>query len=161
MQIGANTGQTMVLGIDDMRSQALKISGTAAAATVWASNGSMAHLTATKNASNGSDNNNIEYTLNISDATDASAAVSVIDDAINHVSAERSNLGAYRNRLEHTINDLGTASQNITSAEANIRDVDMASEMTNFQKNNVLQQAAQAMLAQANQQPQAVLQLLR
>ena len=91
----------------------------------------------------------------------ATAAISVIDDAINKVSAERSNLGAVQNRLEHTINNLGTSSQNITSAEANIRDVDMAKEMTNFQKNNILQQAAQAMLAQANQQPQGVLQLLR
>jgi len=77
------------------------------------------------------------------------------------VSAERSKLGAAQNRLEHTINNLGTSSQNITTAEANIRDVDMAKEMTNFQKNNILQQAAQSMLAQANQQGQGVLKLLQ
>lgn len=91
----------------------------------------------------------------------AASAITSIDNATAAVSSERSNLGAFQNRLEHTINNLGTASQNITSAEANIRDVNMAAEMTNFQKNNILQQAAQAMLAQANQQPQGVLQLLR
>ena len=73
----------------------------------------------------------------------------------------RSNLGALENRLEHTINNLGTSSENLTAAESRIRDVDMAKEMTNFQKNNILAQASQAMLAQANQQPQGVLQLLR
>ena len=91
----------------------------------------------------------------------AANAITAIDTATASVSAERSKLGAYQNRLEHTINNLGTSSQNVTAAEASIRDVDMAAEMTNFQKNNILQQAAQAMLAQANQQPQGVLQLLR
>ena len=77
------------------------------------------------------------------------------------VSSERSKLGAYQNRLEHTIANLGTSSENLTSAESRIRDVDMAKEMSTFSKNNILSQAAQAMLAQANQQPQQVLQLLR
>jgi flagellin len=99
--------------------------------------------------------------LQITTEAQANIAIKVIDAATAKVSAQRSALGAFQNRLEHTSNNLGTASQNITSAEAQIRDVDMASEMTNFQKNNVLQQAAQAMLAQANQQPQGVLQLLR
>jgi flagellin len=96
--------------------------------------------------------------------TDNAAALSAIDDldaAINSVSAERSKLGATQNRLEHTINNLGTSSENLTSAESRIRDVDMAKEMSTFSKNNILSQAAQAMLAQANQQPQQVLQLLR
>jgi flagellin len=161
LQIGANTAQTMVVSIGDMRSQALAISGTTAGGTITASNGSVATLTVAKTASNGSDNNNTEYTLDISSATKATAAISVIDDATAKVSAERSNLGAVQNRLEHTINNLGTSSQNITTAEANIRDVDMAKEMTNFQKNNILQQAAQSMLAQANQQGQGVLKLLQ
>lgn len=160
-QIGANTGQTMMVDMTDMRSQALGISGTTAGATMTAANGSKAVLTQVKTASNGSDNNNIEYTLDLSTAGNASAAISIIDDATAKVSAERAKLGAYQNRLEHTINNLQSSSQNITSAEASIRDVDMASEMTNFQKNNILQQAAQAMLAQANQQGQGVLQLLR
>ena len=84
-----------------------------------------------------------------------------IDGAINAVSTQRSSLGAVQNRLEHTINNLGASSENLTAAESRIRDVDMAKEMMEFTKNNILTQAAQSMLAQANQQPQGVLQLLR
>ncbi|TVX89448.1 flagellin [Paenibacillus agilis] len=84
-----------------------------------------------------------------------------IQTAINTVSGLRSNLGAVQNRLEHTINNLGTTAENLQAAESRIRDVDMAKEMSNFTKNNILNQAATAMLAQANQQPQGVLQLLR
>ena len=96
-----------------------------------------------------------------SSASVASNGITVIDNAIQLVSAERSKLGAVQNRLEHTINNLGTSSENLTAAESRIRDVDMAKEMMEFTKNNILSQAAQAMLAQANQQPQGVLQLLR
>ena len=91
----------------------------------------------------------------------ASKAITTIDKAIQTVSAERSKLGAIQNRLEHTINNLGTSVENLTAAESRIRDVDMAKEMMEFYKNSILQQAAQAMLAQANQLPQGVLQLLR
>ncbi|QII50831.1 flagellin Hag [Bacillus paralicheniformis] len=84
-----------------------------------------------------------------------------IDAAIKQVSTQRSKLGAVQNRLEHTINNLGASSENLTAAESRIRDVDMAKEMSEFTKNNILSQASQAMLAQANQQPQNVLQLLR
>ncbi|WP_010094203.1 flagellin Hag [Ornithinibacillus scapharcae] len=84
-----------------------------------------------------------------------------IDTAINTVSTQRSDLGAVQNRLEHTINNLGASAENLTAAESRIRDVDMAKEMMEFTKNNILTQAAQSMLAQANQQPQGVLQLLR
>ncbi|ANB59704.1 flagellin N-terminal helical domain-containing protein [Anoxybacteroides amylolyticum] len=91
----------------------------------------------------------------------SSQAIASIDNAISAVSKERSKLGAYQNRLEHTINNLSTSSENLTAAESRIRDVDMAKEMMEFTKNNILTQAAQAMLAQANQQPQGVLQLLR
>ena len=91
----------------------------------------------------------------------ANTALNSIDKAIEQVSSERANLGAFQNRLEHTINNLGTSSENLTAAESRIRDVDMAKEMMDFTKNNILTQAAQAMLAQANQQPQGVLQLLR
>lgn len=90
----------------------------------------------------------------------AANAITKIDNAINKVSSERSKLGAYQNRLEHTINNLNTSSENLSAAES-IRDVDMAKEMVEQTKNSILSQAAQAMLAQANQQPQAVLQLLR
>jgi flagellin len=91
----------------------------------------------------------------------ASASITAINLAIEKVSGERSKLGANQNRLEHTINNLGTSAENLTAAESRIRDVDMAKEMMEFTKNNILTQAAQAMLAQANQQPQGVLQLLR
>jgi flagellin len=91
----------------------------------------------------------------------AEKAITITNDAISKVSTERAKLGALQNRLEHTISNLGTSSENMTSAESRIRDVDMAKEMMEFTKNNILSQAAQAMLAQANQQPQGVLQLLR
>jgi flagellin len=97
----------------------------------------------------------------ISTATGASAAIITVNSAIAIVSTERANLGSVQNRLEHTINNLNTSSENLQASESRIRDVDMASEMSNFSKNNILQQAAQAMLAQANQMPQGVLQLLR
>jgi len=104
----------------------------------------------------------IEYiNIDLSNLTGAQTAVTKIQSAIDKVSAERSKLGAYQNRLEHTISNLGTSAENLTAAESRIRDVDMAKEMMEFTKNNILQQAAQAMLAQANQQPQGVLQLLR
>ncbi len=99
--------------------------------------------------------------LTISTLAGASAAISTIDKAISAVSGQRASLGAVQNRLEHTINNLGTSTENLTAAESRIRDVDMAKEMMEFTKNNILNQAAQAMLAQANQLPQGVLQLLR
>jgi len=84
-----------------------------------------------------------------------------IETAIGTVNTARSTFGAHQNRLEHTINNLGTTTENLVAAESRIRDVDMASEMMEMTKNNILSQAAQAMIAQANQQPQNVLQLLR
>ncbi|PPA70241.1 flagellin [Jeotgalibacillus proteolyticus] len=99
--------------------------------------------------------------INISSQEAANSAITTINSAIETVSAERSKLGANQNRLEHTINNLNTSSENLTAAESRIRDVDMAKEMMNQAKNSILAQAAQAMLAQANQQPQGVLQLLR
>ncbi|WP_338751623.1 flagellin Hag [Bacillus sp. FJAT-52991] len=99
--------------------------------------------------------------IKVDTTTNAQAAVTAINDAITKVSKERSNLGSVQNRLEHTINNLNTGAENLTAAESRIRDVDMAKEMMEFTKNNILSQAAQSMLAQANQQPQGVLQLLR
>lgn len=99
--------------------------------------------------------------LDLSTQTGAESALTAIDKATATVSSERSKLGAYQNRLTSTINNLGTTSENLTSAESSITDVDMAKEMSEFSKNNILSQAAQAMISQANQQPQQVLQLLR
>jgi flagellin len=150
-QIGANTGQSMSLAIGDMRASALGITGKAGDAG----------FTKANTVTDGTNNVNAEAALNISTKEDASAAIAILDKATATVSSSRSKLGAVQNRLEHTINNLGTASENLTAAESRIRDVDMAKEMMEQTKNNILAQAAQAMLAQANQQPQGVLQLLR
>lgn len=131
LQIGANAGQELEVGIDKMDSTSLGVRATSGAA------------------------------LDITSQSKASGAVMLINNAIQTVSIERSTLGAYQNRLDHTVNNLTTSSENLTSAESRIRDVDMAKEMTTYQKNSILNQASQAMLAQANQLPQGVLQLLK
>ncbi|MBN1075788.1 flagellin [Clostridium botulinum] len=140
-QVGANENQTMTLEFSDMRAAALGITGTGTG------------FTATNAVTDGTNDTAAESALDVSNSTNAGNAVTKIQNAINTVSAERSKLGAYQNRLEHTINNLGTSSENLTAAESRIRDVDMAKEMMSFSKNNILSQAAQAMLAQANQQP--------
>lgn len=150
-QIGANTGQSMSLQINDVRAAALGITG----------NAGQSGFTKENAVTNGSNDIKGEAALNISTREDASKAIAVLDKATSLVSSERAKLGAVQNRLEHTINNLGTASENLTAAESRIRDVDMAKEMMSQTKNNILAQAAQAMLAQANQAPQGVLQLLR
>ncbi|WP_444659897.1 flagellin [Caproiciproducens sp. R2] len=99
--------------------------------------------------------------ISVASQDNANAAIDTIETAINIVSGTRADLGALQNRLEHTVNNLGTTSENLTSAESRIRDVDMAAEMMEMTKNNVLAQAAQSMLAQANTQPQNVLKLLQ
>jgi flagellin len=101
------------------------------------------------------------YSISIKDATSAASKISDIKTKINEISKSRGALGAMQNRLEHTINNLGTNIENMTSAESRIRDVDIAEEMMAYTKNNILVQSAQAMLAQANQVPQGVLQLLQ
>jgi len=141
--IGANASQNISLDISAMDSASLGVAGTGGASAT----GSTA-ATATSG-------------ISISSQASANAAITTINTAIETVSTERAKLGAYQNRLEHTINNLNTSAENLTAAESRIRDVDMAKEMMSQTKNNILAQAAQAMLAQANQQPQGVLQLLR
>lgn len=150
-QIGANENQSLTLEIGDMRADALGLTGGAGEAG----------FTATAGVSNGTDSSPVESGLDVSNAKNASAAITKIQTAIDTVSAERSKLGANQNRLEHTINNLGTSSENLTAAESRVRDTDMAKTMMEQTKNSILAQASQAMLAQANQQPQGVLQLLR
>ena len=99
--------------------------------------------------------------LKVSTTDEANTTLAAVKKAINTVSTERANLGAIQNRLEYTINNLDTTAENMSAANSRIRDTDMAKEMMNYTKMNVLTQAAQAMLAQANQQPQSVLQLLQ
>ncbi|MCM3389094.1 flagellin Hag [Ureibacillus chungkukjangi] len=142
--IGANSGQSINLSIGNMSASALGVNA-------------LSGSTATPSiASAGT----VGTGINITSQSGANTAISVIDSAIKRVSETRASLGAVQNRLEHTINNLGTTSENLTAAESRIRDTDMAKEMMGFTKNNILMQAAQSMLAQANQQPQGVLQLL-
>lgn len=148
-QIGANQNQTMTLDFSDMRAAALGLTGTGAS------------FTATATVTDGTNNTEAENALDVSTSAKAGSAITAINSAIETVSAERSKLGANQNRLEHTINNLGTSAENLTAAESRIRDVDMAKEMMEFTKNNILSQAAQSMLSQANSAPQGVLQLLR
>ncbi|NEU30254.1 flagellin [bacterium LRH843] len=149
-QIGANTGQSINLNINDMRSAALGITG----------NAGQHGFSSENNVTNGTNDTKAEAALDVSTHESASAAIKTINNAIETVSAERSNLGAMQNRLEHTISNLGNASENLSAAESRIRDVDMAKEVMEMTRTNILSQASQAMLAQANQKPQAVLQLL-
>lgn len=157
-QIGANQGQAMTIEVDDMRAKALGISGSAGGANHDTVSG--AKFVSTKDVTDGTTNNGTEYALDVSTHEAATAAIKVINNAIENVSAQRSDLGAFQNRLEHTISNLGNASENLQAAESRIRDVDMAKEVMEMTRANILGQASQAMLAQANQKPQSVLQLL-
>jgi flagellin len=145
-QIGANKDQQLNLTIAAMDADSLGVAG--ASSTNAAATSSVAAVTVS----------GIDVSTSAATAT---SAIAVIDNAIQLVSDERAKLGANQNRLEHTINNLNTSSENLTAAESRVRDVDMAKEMMEQTKNGILAQAAQAMLAQANQQPQGVLQLLR
>ncbi|NLM22174.1 MAG: flagellin [Peptococcaceae bacterium] len=98
--------------------------------------------------------------ISLADQTSAQSAIETIGTAIKKISTQRAQLGAYQNRLEHTINNLGTTAENLAAANSRIRDVDMAAEMSEFTKNQVLNQAGVAMLAQANMAPQSILKLL-
>ncbi|GAB6006777.1 FliC/FljB family flagellin [Geobacillus vulcani] len=144
MQIGANESETLSLDVGVMDAASLGLARMADHTTI---------LNTGVNAEAGIDVS--------SSAQAARAAITIIDQAINKVSEERGKLGAVQNRLEHTINNLTTANENLTAAESRIRDTDMAMEMAEFTKNNILTQAAQAMLAQSNQLPQGILQLLK
>jgi flagellin len=99
--------------------------------------------------------------VQVTSNTLANRAIKTLDSAISRVSSERAKFGALQNRLDHTINNLTVTAENLTAAESRIRDVDMAKEMMNFTRWNILASASTAMLAQANQMPQSVLQLLR
>ncbi|NLG69708.1 MAG: flagellin, partial [Firmicutes bacterium] len=115
----------------------------------YSGTGTLAQLTST-----------VGYALSVMSTSSAELAISKFNNAIESVSFERSKLGALQNRLEHTINNLSVAAENLTAAESRIRDADMAQEMMNFVRNQILLQSGTAMLAQANAVPQSVLQLL-
>ena len=134
LQVGANAGQEVALGINSMKAKDLNI-------------------VQTKSGVEGK-------ALDVTNQSSASLAVNAYDMAIQSVSTERAKMGAMQNRLEHTIANLDTSSENLQSAESSLRDTDMAEEMTRYSKSNILQQAGQSMLAQANQSTQGVLSLL-
>ena len=134
-QIGANANQSLTINIEDMGADKLGTSGIKI--------------------------NAIDVEAFGTTATSFDKQLEAIDAAINTVSETRANLGANQNRLEHTIINLQTSAENLTAAESRIRDVDMAAEMMEFTKQSILAQAGTAMLAQANQRPQSVLQLLQ
>ncbi|MBE6024127.1 MAG: flagellin [Cellulosilyticum sp.] len=125
-QVGANSGQTIAVTMQEMTATALSIDA-----------------------------------INLSNATGAKSAITTIDKAINTVSEFRANLGAVQNRLEHTISSVDNSAENLQAAESRIRDTDMAKEMMEFTRTNVLSQATQSMLAQANSKPNQVLSLLQ
>jgi len=136
IQVGANTGQTMTIEMSDMRSEAIGLTGSGNGFTT-------------------------KGTLDMSSHESASASLKIIDDAINKVSSQRSSLGAYSNRLEHTINYLNNTSENLVAAESRIRDADIAKEMMEFTKQSILAQVAMTMMVHTyRQQQNMILQLL-
>ena len=131
IQVGANSGETITIALANMNASAIGVASS--------------------------------LVSDIGDGTagNANKLTSAIDKALVNVSTQRAKFGAIQNRLEHTIKNVDNTSENLQAAESRVRDVDMAKEMMNYSKNNILNQAAQSMLAQANQQPQNVLNLLR
>ena len=131
IQVGANSGETITIALANMNASAIGVASS--------------------------------LVSDIGDGTagNANKLTSAIDKALVNVSTQRAKFGAIQNRLEHTIKNIDNTSENLQAAESRVRDVDMAKEMMNYSKNNILNQAAQSMLAQANQQPQNVLNLLR
>ena len=131
IQVGANSGETITIALANMNASAIGVASS--------------------------------LVSDIGDGTagNANKLTTAIDNALVKVSTQRAKFGAIQNRLEHTIKNVDNTSENLQAAESRVRDVDMAKEMMNYSKNNILNQAAQSMLAQANQQPQNVLNLLR
>lgn len=151
LQVGANEGQTMDISIGEMSADALGLTGKPGTPG----------FTAGATISDGNENTKTRATLDFSNAESAGNAITAIDNAISMVSEQRSKLGAVQNRLEHTTNNLGVSEENLTASMSRIQDADMAHEMSQYTQQNVISQAAMSMLAQANQRPQQVLQLLQ
>lgn len=136
LQIGTKSNQSIRVGLSDMRAQALGLQGS-------------------------DPNTGVVKTINVTTRENANVAINVLDVALTKALGEQTNIGAVQSRLEYTQTNLSTASENVSAAESTIRDANMAKEMTEFTKNNILSQASQAMLAQANQSTQNVLSLLQ
>lgn len=136
LQIGTKSNQSIRVGLTDMRAQALGLQGS-------------------------DPNTGVVKTINVTTRENANVAINVLDVALSKALGEQTNIGAVQSRLDYTQTNLSTASENVSAAESTIRDANMAKEMTEFTKNNILSQASQAMLAQANQSTQGVLSLLQ
>lgn len=155
-QIGANDNQTMSIDIKAMDSASLGVKD------IDLSKSGVTTYAAGSEIPDGKDEGGSPKTKTALEATATSdSRVDTIDQAIKKVSEQRASLGAAQNRLEHTINNLGTTQENLSEANSRIRDVDMAEEMMSFTKSNILSQAATSMLAQANAMPNSVLSLLQ
>lgn len=136
LQIGAKSNQSITVGLSDMRAQALGLQGT-------------------------DPNTGVVKNIDVTTRDNANVAINVIDAAISKALNEQTKIGSVESRLDYTSSNLTTASENVQAAESTIRDANMAKEMTEFTKNNILMQASQSMLAQANQSTQGVLSLLQ
>ncbi len=152
-QVGANSNQTITVDITDIKSDTLGIGASTIADAIYGSASSLA-------VGNGSLAPGGPLTDGAA-GSDITPLVDTVNSALEFVSAQRSELGAYQNRLEHTIANADNTAENLQAAESRIRDVDMAEEMVDYSRSNILQQAAQSMLAQANQSTQGVLSLLQ
>ncbi|MGL5676311.1 MAG: flagellin [Cellulosilyticaceae bacterium] len=151
LQVGANKGQVMDVQIGDMRADALGLT---------AMPGEEGYST-TADVSDGKSTTPTRAAVDVTTQANANNAITKFDNAISMVSNQRSKLGAVQNRLEHTTKNLGVSEENLTASMSRIQDADMAYEMAQYTQQNVISQAATAMLAQANQRPQQVLQLLQ
>lgn len=173
IQIGANPNQDLTVDIGSMRAATVNSAAVSAGGLNVAKASGAVRVSGGKIVTTGGTvvnavkfvnaNGNVVtgYAISVMTNTAANAAIDTFQKAIDAVSTERSKLGAIQNRLEHTIANLSVASENLTAAESRIRDVDMAQEMMNFTRSQILSQAGTAMLAQSNQIPATVLQLLR
>jgi len=155
LQVGANSGQIIGIQLKDMRSNALNISG-ASGVSVASRDGSVIGI-----FSNAKCDGTLDYALDVSTPENANAAIKIYDDAIIQVSSSRATLGATQNVLEYRIDYLDNTAENLTAAESRIRDADVAKEIMEYEKRNLLCQVCQAMLAQANHQSDSVLELLK
>lgn len=149
LQVGSNENQSMLVSIGEMTAKGLGLVGVGDGfRTVY-------------EVDDGEGNYNVECSLDVTTAKNAQNAIGIIDEATKKVSTQRSALGAYQNRLQYVVNNLNYSAENTISSESKIRDTDMALEITKNAKSNVLLQAAQSMMAQANSAPEQIIQLLK
>lgn len=149
LQVGSNENQSMLVSIGEMTARGLGLVGVGDGfRTVY-------------EVDDGEGNYNVECSLDVTTAKNAQNAIGIIDEATKKVSTQRSALGAYQNRLQYVVNNLNYSAENTISSESKIRDIDMALEITKNAKSNVLLQAAQSMMAQANSAPDQIIQLLK